>query len=115
MGDFTQSTDAMVWAEAFQEHKARNQWSIDDIDEGLMVGWFANAMETMSATLKSEVARLEEELGKISWACEHAQAVAETNATAAKWLYKLLVPNPYDSLVHEDERVDKKWPWLEDE
>ena len=61
MGDFTQSTDAMVWAEAFQEHKARNQWSIDDIDEGLMVGWFANAMERMSDTLKSEVARLHSE------------------------------------------------------
>lgn len=40
------STDAMVWAEEFQK-------VVDSgvtIDEGLMVGWFANAIETAKAT-----------------------------------------------------------------
>ena len=43
MTDFdTTSTDAMHWAEAFVEHKERNDWTLEDIDEGLMVAWFAN-------------------------------------------------------------------------
>ena len=37
--------DAMVWAEAFEEHKKRNAWTLEDIDEGLMLCWFANAMQ----------------------------------------------------------------------
>ena len=38
------STDAMVWAEAFVQHKKDNEWSLEEIDKDLMVGWFANAM-----------------------------------------------------------------------
>ena len=36
--------DAVKWAEAFEEHKQRNGWTVDDIDEGLMLAWFANAI-----------------------------------------------------------------------
>jgi hypothetical protein len=36
------TVDAMEWAESFVAHKIANKWTIDDIDEGLMVGWFAN-------------------------------------------------------------------------
>jgi hypothetical protein len=37
------TTDASVWAEEFMaEFGDRKQ----DIDEGLMIGWFANAIET---------------------------------------------------------------------
>jgi len=42
--EFTQTNDAMKWAEAFVEHKNRNKWSLRDIDEGLMVAWFAGSM-----------------------------------------------------------------------
>jgi len=39
-----ETTDAMVWAKEFVRTKNRMKWTLDDIDEGLMVGWFANAM-----------------------------------------------------------------------
>lgn len=37
--------DASKWAEAFCRIKERQGWSADDIDEGLMICWFANAIE----------------------------------------------------------------------
>lgn len=36
--------DAYKWAEAFCQIKAKNGWTIDDIDHGLMLAWFANAI-----------------------------------------------------------------------
>jgi len=36
--------DAEVWANDFCHRKEKNNWTIDDIDFGLMLGWFANAM-----------------------------------------------------------------------
>lgn len=39
-----ETNDAKVWAEAFEKAKNINGWNIDDIDEGLMLAWFANAM-----------------------------------------------------------------------
>lgn len=42
--DLHGSTDASVWAAEFVRHMKKNGWTIDDIDEGLMLGWFANAM-----------------------------------------------------------------------
>jgi len=41
------STDALVWAEQFIAHKEKLNWSLEDIDEGLMLAWFANAMMSM--------------------------------------------------------------------
>jgi hypothetical protein len=40
--------DAYRWAEAFCEIKRKRGWTIADIDEGLMVVWFANAIENSS-------------------------------------------------------------------
>jgi len=37
--------DAMKWAIAFCQHMRKNRWTATDIDEGLMVAWFANAIE----------------------------------------------------------------------
>lgn len=37
--------NASAWAAEFDQHKADNDWGINDIDEGLMIGWFANAIE----------------------------------------------------------------------
>ena len=39
-----ETNDAMVCAKEFVECKKKNKWTLDDIDEALMVGWFANAM-----------------------------------------------------------------------
>ena len=40
----SRTTDAMKWAETFVDCKIKNNWELKDINEGLMVGWFANAM-----------------------------------------------------------------------
>lgn len=39
-----QSMDAVVWAQKFMEYKKRMRWTHADIDESLMIGWFANAI-----------------------------------------------------------------------
>ena len=39
--------DASVWAKFFILTKQQNDWKTEDIDEGLMIGWFANAMMAM--------------------------------------------------------------------
>jgi hypothetical protein len=37
--------NAARWAEAFCRIKEKQGWGAMDIDEGLMIGWFANAIE----------------------------------------------------------------------
>lgn len=37
--------DGMAWATAFCQTKKKMGWTLNDIDEGLMVAWFANAIE----------------------------------------------------------------------
>lgn len=37
--------NGMAWAEAFCQIAAENNWTMKDIDEGMMVAWFANAIE----------------------------------------------------------------------
>jgi len=49
-----QYTDAKVCAEAFEEHKRRNRWSIDDIDQGLMISWFANVIMAVHDSMHRE-------------------------------------------------------------
>ena len=39
--------DAVAWAKFFIESKVKNGWTIEQIDEELMRGWFANAMMAM--------------------------------------------------------------------
>jgi hypothetical protein len=41
---WTQSIDAVVWAQKFMEYKKRMRWTHSDIDESLMTTWFANAI-----------------------------------------------------------------------
>lgn len=41
---WTRSMDAQVWAQQFVAHKKKNKWKNKDIDESLMIGWFANAI-----------------------------------------------------------------------
>ena len=67
------STDSMHWAEQFCEYKKRNKWSLDDIDEGLMVGWFANywgavhdPLATDNESLQAQVNELKANIGFFS-------------------------------------------------
>ena len=46
--------DAKAWAEFFMKTKEENNWSLADIDESLMIGWFANAMMAMHDHLHHE-------------------------------------------------------------
>ena len=39
--------DAQAWAKFFIQTKEKASWQIEDIDESLMLGWFANAMMAM--------------------------------------------------------------------
>lgn len=41
---WSQSIDAVVWAQKFMEYKKRMRWTHADIDESLMTTWFANAI-----------------------------------------------------------------------
>jgi len=42
-----QNPDAVEWAKFFITSMQKNKWTIDDIDEELMSGWFSNAMMAM--------------------------------------------------------------------
>lgn len=51
------TTDAMVWAQEFVKTLREHPDTADPRDEGFMVGWFANAMQTASresVTLSAE-------------------------------------------------------------
>ena len=41
--------DAQAWAKFFIQTKEKASWQIEDIDESLMLGWFANAMMAQPA------------------------------------------------------------------
>ena len=42
--ELLETNDAAIWAAEFERCKQKNNWTLDDIDESLMIGWFANAM-----------------------------------------------------------------------
>jgi len=46
--------DAQAWAKFFIQTKKKANWQIEDIDESLMLAWFANAMMAMNDYLKSQ-------------------------------------------------------------
>jgi len=56
MNDYDKSIhsnpDAQAWAKFFIDTLAEQSWRIEDIDEGLMTGWFANAMMAMHDHVK---------------------------------------------------------------
>jgi methenyltetrahydromethanopterin cyclohydrolase len=47
------STNAQLWGKSFMDKIKMGQYSRSDIDEGLMISWFASAIETA----KDSVAR----------------------------------------------------------
>ncbi len=46
--------DAQAWAKFFIAVKEEQSWRIEDIDEELMLAWFANAMMAMHDHLKQK-------------------------------------------------------------
>ena len=53
--------DAQAWARFFMATAKEQEWCIDDIDENLMLGWFANAMMAMHDHVKREWVGLTDE------------------------------------------------------
>lgn len=43
-GEWPNTDDALKWAQAFVQYKKQNNWTLEDIDEALMFGWFTNAI-----------------------------------------------------------------------
>ncbi len=39
-----QCTEGQLWAKSFMDTKKKMNWKDEDIDEGLMIAWFANAI-----------------------------------------------------------------------
>ena len=58
MSDYDKSIhsnpDAQAWAKFFISTVEEQSWRIEDIDESLMTGWFANAMMAMHDHVKKE-------------------------------------------------------------
>lgn len=54
--------DALKWAEYFMQTMKENDWEILDIDESLMVGWFANAIMDCYDIQQQRIKELEEEV-----------------------------------------------------
>ena len=48
------NSDAQAWATFFIQTKEKASWQIEDIDESLMVAWFANAMMAMHDSQRTE-------------------------------------------------------------
>jgi len=71
MSDYDRSVhnnpDAQAWAKFFIKTVKEQGWNIEHIDEGLMTGWFANAMMAMHDHVKREwVGLTDEEIGKLT-------------------------------------------------
>jgi hypothetical protein len=71
------NVDAMHWAEQFCQHRIDNGWTMEDIDEGLMVGWFANYRFCVQDPLTDRIEKLEKE----------KEALREAPLLVFGWLY----------------------------
>jgi hypothetical protein len=59
--------DAQAWAKFFIQTKEKASWQIEDIDESLMLGWFANAMMAMHDSQRTWVGLTDEEFHEACW------------------------------------------------
>ena len=48
-----QSTDAHRWAQSFMSMISKRHFTKEEIDEGLMIAWFANAIETTKDSMRN--------------------------------------------------------------
>ena len=89
MNDYDKSIhsnpDAQSWAKFFIDTLAEQSWRIEDIDEGLMTGWFANAMMAMHDHIKREwVGLTDEEFEKVLAKYNEALPMVVCRAIEAK-------------------------------
>ena len=67
-----ETNDTQVWAKEFVKCKRKNKWTLDDIDESLMIAWFANAMTAQKFANKLD--RLDTLLNPRLWTEEMSKA-----------------------------------------
>jgi len=68
------TNDAQAWAKEFVKCKRKNKWMLDDIDESLMIAWFANAMAAQEFAEGNELDRLNTLLNPRLWTREMSKA-----------------------------------------
>jgi len=61
------STDAMHWAKAFIATMHKEMWNPNDIDEGLMVGWFSNYWAAVHDPLHKQIKELEDRIKNVTF------------------------------------------------
>jgi hypothetical protein len=66
--------DAQAWAKFFIQTKEKASWQIEDIDESLMLGWFANAMMAMHDSQRTWVGLTDDEIDNINYTSAHMLA-----------------------------------------
>lgn len=48
----SQSTDGLRWAKSFINTAKKNNWTLEDINESLMLSWFTNAVATAKDSMR---------------------------------------------------------------
>ncbi len=101
--DLNKTTDATVWAAEFERCKQKNGWSIADIDEELMIVWFADAMCAQMDKDAAEIQRLKAALAfldprDVKGTLELLSERDALRAVCEKWLS--IIRNFTGNMVH---------------
>jgi len=99
-----QTDDALIWAKDFMSTMKENNWSIEDIDEGLMIGWFANAIEVSTDIRATQLS--EEDAIAISagcWCDAETENREMDTALAYAFVKRLMNPKEYKDKLHKEE------------
>ena len=65
-----ETTDAMIWATEFILIAEQNDWTLNDIDESLMISWFANAFCAQEFKDAKRIKELESERDRLREAAQ---------------------------------------------
>lgn len=98
------SWDGKKWAEFFMATMKEQGWAIEDIDEGLMLGWFANAQMGMYDLVCDERDHYRTGLEEI---VDHARATVKPEALHRVKSYCIAIEKLYKPWV---DRVEKLLP-----
>jgi hypothetical protein len=94
----THSDDAMKWATAFCGTAKEQEWELADIDEGLIVGWFANYWAAVYDPLNSTIEQLTKERDELIKVLERVDCLMDDSFGVAG-LHLNGEIAPWDSLL----------------
>ena len=90
------SPDAMAWTKFFMKTMKEKNWKIEDIDEALIHGWFANAMMAMHDSIYNKIEKdkklksYEAICGFCSWLSTRNQMTVMNTKTSIAPVAKLI-------------------------